>query len=93
MTHRVFAKQFTILFHFSLLLLPGFVYASASVHFRFAKATNERSWEFDFAQDASSPKRALWAMKRGREGNKQGVSQPIGRETTMFMTEHVDLYK
>ena len=48
---------------------------------------------FGCPQDASSPKRALWAMKRGREGNKQGVSQPSGRETTMFMTEHIDLYK
>jgi hypothetical protein len=31
--------------------------------------------------------RARWAMKRVRQGNKQGVAQPIGRDTTMFMTE------
>ena len=31
--------------------------------------------------------RARWAMKRARQGNKQGVAQPIGRDTTMFMTE------
>ena len=31
--------------------------------------------------------RARWAIKRARQGNKQGVAQPIGRDTTMFMTE------
>ena len=31
--------------------------------------------------------RVRWTMKRARQGNKQGVAQPIGRDTTMFMTE------